>query len=178
MDILALHGGNHLQGNTATLLEAFLDGARAVGHAAQRLDIIKMDVNPCWGCNYCRPQGHGTGKCAQRDQMPYADTEKADILVLTSPVFWWGFSAQLKAYIDRLYALPFKIWRTKKVKIIFSSELPVPSIAARTQAEIWGYMSTYLKFEFLGVLEGSSGKIPIARQTELLELARKQGMAL
>jgi multimeric flavodoxin WrbA len=110
--------------------------------------------------------------------MPYESLVKCDLLVLASPVFWWGVTAQLKAFIDRMYAQPFKIWRGKKVKLIFTLNQAVPSMMAKTQEQIWVFMSSYLKLEFLGVLEASTGRCPLSRQHQILAQARTEGMAL
>jgi multimeric flavodoxin WrbA len=178
MNILAMQGSNHRGGNTALLLDAFLDGASAAGHVCQRLDINAQNIKPCLGCNFCRPQGKASGICVQKDDMPYEPLLKCDLLILASPVFWWGVTAQLKAFIDRMYAQPFRIWRGKKVKLIFTLNQAVPSMMAKTQEQIWTFMSSYMKLEFLGVLEASTGRQPVSQQPEILAQARSEGMLL
>ena len=178
MNILAVHGGTHLNGNTATLMEAWCKGALDKGHTVKRLDVASMEINPCVACDYCRPEGRGSGLCVKKDEMPYDDIKHAQALVLASPVFWWGFTAQLKAFIDRIYALPFNVWRGKKVKIILTSDYPIPNMGGQTQHAIWGHMASYLKYEFLGVLEASSREQKIAQQTDLLQRAYLEGYSL
>ncbi len=176
MKVLAMQGSPNLGGNTAALLDAWLEGAQEGGAQIERLNVTQLNITPCLGCNFCRPQGKATGVCVHKDQMPYHSLAQADILVLASPVYWWSFTAQLKAFVDRMYALPFNIWRHKKVKHIFTMHHPAPSMAAQSFELVWNYMSSYMHFKYLGALEGSCEKALLSQQPELLEKARGDGL--
>lgn len=78
-------------------------GFQEAGGVVKRIYLRDLDVRPCRACDACRE----TAKCVQRDDMQrlYQDVLEADVLVLSSPIYWWGVSAQLKAFIDRWYAL-------------------------------------------------------------------------
>ena len=87
MNICALFGGPHKKGNTATLLEKVLEGARSAGHETFRFDVADMTIHPCKGCMSCKkPKAEG---CVQRDDMgQIADAVKAaDVLILASPMY-------------------------------------------------------------------------------------------
>jgi NAD(P)H-dependent FMN reductase len=43
------------------------------------------------------------------------------VWVLTTPVYWWGPTAQMKAFIDRWYAVPREIFRGKRIILAISS---------------------------------------------------------
>lgn len=178
MQILAVQGSHNLKGNTAALLDAWLEGARQAGHEVQRLELAKLNLKPCIGCNACRPEGKGTGQCIHKDDLPISAVRDCQALVMASPVYWWNFNATTRIFLDRLYCLPFNIWRGKKVKHIFTLNHPVPSMISQSLPLVWNYMSSYMKFEYLDLLEGCSGQQPISRQPELLALARNQGLAL
>ena len=178
MKILAVQGSHNLKGNTATLLDAWLEGAREAGHTIERIDLVRLKLNPCIGCNACRPQGKGSGQCVFKDDMPIAAAQQCGVLVMASPVFWWNFNATTRIFLDRLYCLPFNVWHTKKVKHIVTLFHPVPSMISQSLPLVWNYMSSYMKFEYLGLLEGSSGTRPISQQPELLAYARNQGFEL
>jgi multimeric flavodoxin WrbA len=57
------------------------------------------------GCSYCQYCYSHEGECAQKDDMQeiYKALYQADMLVFSSPVYWYGFTAQLKAMIDRMF---------------------------------------------------------------------------
>ena len=106
--IVILNGSPRPKGNTAGLIEAFVNGAKQAGHEIVRFDLQKMDIHPCLGCL-------GGGKdpqspCVQKDGMAeiYPHYETADVLVLASPMYYWCITAQLKTAFDRLFAVTEK----------------------------------------------------------------------
>jgi len=98
--VLGIMGSPCREGNTASLLDAVLEGAREAGAVAERLDITDLRIKPCDGCHRC----DAAGACAIGDDdmpMVYRKIREVDALVLASPVFFMGVSAQMKALIDR-----------------------------------------------------------------------------
>ncbi len=65
MDILVLNGSPRPRGNTAALVDAFAEGAREAGHAVEVLDVARMDIAGCRGCEFCHTKGDGA--CAIHD---------------------------------------------------------------------------------------------------------------
>jgi multimeric flavodoxin WrbA len=102
MKILILSGSPRKDGNTELLVEAFVKGA-SQKHHVEVVSVRDYEVNPCMGCNACfRNEQH---TCAQKDDMTiiYEKMAHADMLVIASPVYFYGLSAQLKAVIDRCH---------------------------------------------------------------------------
>ena len=120
MFILGLQGSPRLNGNTSILLEKFLDEARNLGAATQTIHAAKKNISPCKECGTCEKKGF----CPIDDDMQeiYPLLWQADLIVMATPVFFYGATAQLKALIDRSQALwsrkyalgfsdPGRIWR-------------------------------------------------------------------
>ncbi len=102
MNILILSGSPRKGGNTDLLVEAFVRGASQHNHV-EVVTVRDCNVSPCKGCNACfRSEAH---TCVQPDDMAaiYAKMAVADMLVIASPVYFYGLSAQLKAVIDRFH---------------------------------------------------------------------------
>ena len=104
MKILVLNGSPRPRSNTRAHCEAFKEGAVAKGHDVEILDIGKMKFNGCLGCEYCHNKGEGA--CVQKDDMQqiYPKLAEADMVVLASPIYYWGFSGQMMSLITRFYA--------------------------------------------------------------------------
>ena len=103
--ILILNGSPRIHGNTAALIDAFTAGAEAAGHTVARFDLAALDIHGCRGClGGGRDPRH---PCVQRDGMDavYPAYMAADVVVLASPMYYWGFTSQLKAAFDRLFAV-------------------------------------------------------------------------
>jgi len=98
--VLGILGSPCTDGNTAVLLDAVLEGAHEAGARVERIDIGDLRIDPCDGCRKCDT----TGMCARATddmRMIYKKIREVDALVLASPIFFMGVSAQLKAMIDR-----------------------------------------------------------------------------
>lgn len=98
--ILAIAGSPRRHGNSEALLDAFLVGAREAGVHVELFNVVEHDVRPCRGCNACSL----TGACVIHDAMYdfYDLVDNAAALVVSTPVFFAGVPAVLKALIDRL----------------------------------------------------------------------------
>ena len=101
-NIIILAGSERKDGNTDMLVDAFKKGA-VEKNKVEVISVRSHDITPCIGCNSCftRPGN----ECFQKDDMQivYEKLKTADVLVIASPVYFYGISAQLKAIIDRLH---------------------------------------------------------------------------
>lgn len=119
MNILILSGSPRAKSNTAAFVNAFREGAECAGHTVTVFPVGNMNIRPCLGCEYYH--GRGAGTCIQQDDMQtlYPAISQAELIVLASPVHYWGFSGQMQAAITRFYA-PLKP-DAKKYALILSS---------------------------------------------------------
>ncbi|HWP80946.1 MAG TPA: flavodoxin family protein [Candidatus Acidoferrum sp.] len=103
--IVILNGSPRANGNTAAMIEAFTAGAKSAGNEVIRFDLQKMEIHPCLGC--CCGGKDAASPCAQKDDMDkiYPPYMEADVVVLASPMYYWGLSGQLKCAFDRLFAV-------------------------------------------------------------------------
>lgn len=82
--------------------------------------LREKKISPCHACEYCHEVRKG--ECIQRDDMTelYAEFRGADTIVLVSPIYWWQVTAQMKTFMDRLYALGEDDWKGKKAVVILN----------------------------------------------------------
>jgi multimeric flavodoxin WrbA len=120
VNILILNGSPRPNGNTAAMAGAFAQGARTNGHTMTVIDVAGKQIAGCLGCEYCHTEGHGV--CKQKDDMQdvYQALETADMLVLASPVYYFGFTGQLQCALHRTYAVG-KPKRLKQTLLLLSS---------------------------------------------------------
>jgi multimeric flavodoxin WrbA len=90
-------------------LAQVLKGAESQGAEVKTIVLNDLEVAPCQHCDACLE----AGRCKVKDdmQMVYRELEKADRIVLASPLHFMGVTAQAKAMIDRCQAL----WARKYV---------------------------------------------------------------
>ena len=123
--IVVLAGSVRKGGNTDLLAQAFAESA-GKRHEVELVSVADYAVHPCIGCNSCyTSEGH---RCFQNDDMQqiYGKLEQADILVIASPVYFYGISAQLKAVVDRLHSPVRNGFPIRKLGLILvgAAELP------------------------------------------------------
>lgn len=110
-NVLILSGSPRKGGNSDTLCDEFLRGAVDAGNKAEKIFIRDKKISYCTACYYCEKSG---GVCAIKDDMAeiLEKMNNADVIVLSSPVYFYSIDAQLKAVIDRSVAQ----WTTIKNK--------------------------------------------------------------
>ena len=118
MKILVLGGSPNRKGSTQLLIDSFVRGAKAAGHTVTVMDTPHMNVHPCTGCIAC---GYD-GPCVQKDDMELirSTVMASDMLVLATPLYFFGISAQLKTVIDRFCAFSSRV-NYKHMKSAFLS---------------------------------------------------------
>ncbi len=99
MKIVAFSGSPRVDGNTELLLNEALRPAREEEHEVILFRTNQMKFLPCQNCGGCEE----TGKCIYDDDMKsiYEAIREGERFILSSPIFFFGLTAQLKAMIDR-----------------------------------------------------------------------------
>lgn len=103
--VLIITGSPRLKGNTNALVTAFASGAVAAGNEVEVFDAATANLNGCHADKSCEQRGC----CGQKDDGVRMNElmREADVLVLASPVYWSGFTSQIKTAIDRFYQFSF-----------------------------------------------------------------------
>ena len=127
MNILILSGSPRKDGNTEMLVDAFAKGTME-HHQVEIVSVRDYKVNPCLGCNACFMNGDHS--CVQKDDMPaiYKKMSQADMLVIASPVYFYGISAQLKAVIDRFHNPIRDTFHIKKMALLLVGAATLPEL--------------------------------------------------
>ncbi len=99
IDVLAFATSPRRHGNSETLLDRVLDTMEGEGAAVEKIVVPEVDIKPCRGCNACAK----LNRCIQRDYMDYVHDRiiEADCIILASPIYCMGLTAQAKVLVDR-----------------------------------------------------------------------------
>lgn len=119
---MVLSGSPRKHGNSDRLADEFIRGALDAGSEVEKITIRDKKINGCLGCGACRKNG---GKCVQKDDMQdiYSKWLAADVIVLASPVYFYSWTSQIKAAIDRTFAIERQV-ENKKFYLICSAAAP------------------------------------------------------
>lgn len=118
MKIFVITGSPRKNGNSNTLADNFIKGAQEEGHTVVRFDSAFKNVHPCIACNKCGMNG----QCVFKDDFEFVKSNiiDADAVVFATPMYYFGISTQIKAVIDRFYAINGQIHRPKKAVLLMT----------------------------------------------------------
>jgi multimeric flavodoxin WrbA len=188
MRILGILGSPRLEGNSADLLEAALEGARRAGAETERVNLSKMRIDPCMECRGCDL----TSQCVRRvDEMSviYQKIREVDGIALSSPIFFMGVTAQTKAMIDRCQSFwverfvlkhrPYEGRRRPKGAFLSCAGGQKMTAFEPALHEAKAFFSA-IDYEYIGevLLAYTDDSELRARKDEALEKARALGMRL
>lgn len=106
MKAIILQGSPRREGNTATLTRAFEDRMKELGWETESLWLRDYKIEPCLGCYNCQ-NVDGFYGCVQKDdgELIWNRVLQSDLLVLSTPIYVWYCTAQMKNFLDRHYGV-------------------------------------------------------------------------
>jgi multimeric flavodoxin WrbA len=182
--ILGIAGSPRRHGNSERLLEACLAGVAEADGAPDLMVASELGIQPCRGCNACSL----TGECVIRDAMVdvYPRLDRADAIVVASPVYFATVPAVLKILYDRCQ--PY--WARRYVLgEPAPARRPGAFLLARSAGDPYGFtaaeLTTRSVFAVLGLevvgtveLAGVDSPSDVGRHPDSLAEARLLGSAL
>jgi NAD(P)H-dependent FMN reductase len=136
--IIAITGSYRRNGTIELAVDAILQAAAEKGAETENIRLIESRIEFCRNCRKCTQQeGPQRGLCAQPDDMEdiLRKIEAADGLILASPVNFFGVTAVMQRFIERLVCYAFWPWgrpgpavrvkdRGLKAVLVTSSAMP------------------------------------------------------
>jgi len=174
MQVLGIIGSPRRGGNTESLVDAILEGASQNGITAEKLILDELEIRPCKGCFACSK----TNECVQDDDMKIVTDKmrQSQIWVLGTPIYWWGPSAQFKAFLDRWVSISRAIFRGKRVILAIPMGGGSESYARHTVA-MFEDVFRYLNMDHIETIlaPGSDNRDAVRNEPSLMEQAHRIG---
>jgi len=179
--ILAVVGSPRKNGNTHILVSKIAEGAAENGAVVDELLLGELSINECDGCHACW-KGRD---CSKNDDMQglYPKISSSDVIIFGTPVYWYGPTALMKAFIDRFVYFNCPENR-KKIKGL-SAVIAVPfeeddSEIAAGVVEFFRKSLAYLEIKLIGqiIAPGVGEKGAVLRKEEYLQQAYDLGVTL
>jgi multimeric flavodoxin WrbA len=126
---LILIGSPRKKGSTAILAAEAEEGLRERGVETTTLFLNDLKMNGCQACYWCKK--NNVADCAVKDDMQKVHQlmKECDGMIVASPIYFGGVTAQAKAWLDRMF--PYismdvspKMPKGKKVSFIFTQNQP------------------------------------------------------
>jgi len=189
MDVMVLCASPRRDGNSAALARAAAEGAGESGHEAQVVFADDIITSLLRDCRQCR---RADGSCSIDDGFGAAFLDTflpARGFMVATPIYWYGPSAQLKAYFDRMFCYIAASYpkagevvrgmQGKRIGLLLSSEETFPGIAGGIVHQLQEY-SRYTHSTLVGVVHGygnARGEV-VNDPGQPLEQARRLGREL
>lgn len=162
MKILMLLGSPRKKGTTASLVESFVKGAKENNHDVVCMNCNDLTVHPCIACYNCI--SHGV--CVWTDDMTKVEKEAktADLIIMVTPIYYLGMTAQLKLVLDRFFSFDKVIMENKpKFALITAATNPDEAICEPVVSQMQK-LCAYYGSEFVGMVNavGCSGPEALA----------------
>ncbi len=173
--VLILSGSPRRGGNSDILCDEFFKGASDAGNEVEKIFVSEKKIHPCTGCYFCREYG---GRCAFNDDMGEILQKMidCDVLVLSSPVYFYSICAQLKAVIDRTVARWTEL-ANKELYYIATAAEAEPDTLDITLSCFHGFAMCIDGYEEKGTLygKGVAEKGEVRNQADLMRIAYEMG---
>lgn len=183
--ILVLSTSPRRDGNSQRLAAAFLEGARGAGHQAELLNVNDYIGHFLGDCRRCRG---ADGFCTLDDRYRELFEQHflpAAAVAFATPIYWYGVSAQLKAFFDRSFcyyaascpdsAKVIEAMSGKRLALLLASEETYVGAALGIMAQVQEY-TRYTHSQLVGIVQGIGNRRgdverdpadPLARAGEL-----------
>ncbi|MGO1651088.1 flavodoxin family protein [Senegalia sp. (in: firmicutes)] len=101
MKVLGIVGSRRKNGNTSYLVQQALDSIECKEIETKLVFLSDYNIKGCTGCEGCKD----TYKCVITDDMQklYPLILEADAIITGSPTYFYNITADMKAFIERLY---------------------------------------------------------------------------
>ena len=179
--ILAVVGSPRKNGNTHVLVSKMAEGAASAGAAVDELLLGELSIGECDGCHACW-KGR---QCSKDDDMRevYERIIRSDVIILGTPVYWYGPTALMKAFIDRFVYFNCPQNRRKIKGLSAAIAIPFEDESmetARGVVEFFQKSLAYLQIRLLGqiIVPGVGEKGAIRDKPDRLQEAHNLGRML
>lgn len=168
--IAVLIGSPRKNGNTEILANSFIAGVDKKKNSVEVIHVIGKKVNGCIGCNFCYKDSRHN--CIHRDDMKeiYDTLANADVIVIATPIYFYGVSSQLKCIIDRLHNPIRNTFKVKELVLLAVCADTIPTVFDSVQTMYHSILS-YFSLKDAGVIKvpGVSDKGDIVGNPALTE---------
>ena len=181
MRVMGVMGSPRRGGNTDVLVSQALAGAADAGARTELMRLAGREIAECDGCLTCW-KGQ---PCPKGDDMNgiYREIAESQAFVFGTPVYWFGPTALLKAFVDRFvyFNCPENrpLVRGKPAAIVVPFEETDPAMADLVVA-FFERSLAYLEMPLAGqvIVPGVNSRGEVADRSEAMEAAYELGRKL
>ena len=173
--VLVISTSLRTNANSEILAKETVRGAKDAGHNVEFISLKDKEIKFCKGCMACQK----IGKCVINDDANEitAKMKEADVIVWTTPVYYYEMSGQMKTLIDRANSLYATGFNFKDVYVITTSADGSDNVVQTVLTGLKGWCACLPGSSIKGYLNGSGLDNPneVQSRKDLLDAAYNMG---
>ena len=177
MNMTVVESSPHKNGSSNLLASSFIKGAEEKGHKVTVFDSAHSNIHPCLGCGRCGMNGD----CVQRDDMEKLRDLmlSSDMVVFVTPLYYYGFSSQLKMTIDRWYSFTTRLSAKHLKTALIVAAWDSNDWTMNDIANHYHTLCRYMDFQDIGMILGKGcGSVPMTKSSPYMKKAYELGKSL
>jgi len=148
--ILAISTSFRTNGNSETLLDSFIEGAKASGNDVEKITLKGKRIEFCRGCLACQK----IGKCVIDDDSIeiVKKMKEAKVLVFATPIYYYEMCGQLKTLLDRANSLYDSDYKFEDVYVLSTAAEDEESDDERAVNGVCGWIDCFERCSLKGTV--------------------------
>lgn len=136
--------------NSELLAKSFVDGAKDSGNEVKYISLKNKDIRFCIGCLACQKTGHCVIKDDVADIMN--SVLEADVVVWSTPIYYYEMSGQMKTLIDRLNPMYSKDYKFRDVYLLATAAEEGDEVFEKVITGLNGWIDCFEKTTIKGTI--------------------------
>ncbi len=151
-NILVISTSPRKGGNSETLADAFIRGAKEAGHQVEKICLYDKTIGFCRGCLACLQ----TQRCVIHDDADVIAQKmrKADVLVFATPIYYYEMCGQMKTMLDRANPLYDSDYQFREVYLLAAAAETEESAIDGAVKGISGWVECFPNSRLAGTVFG------------------------
>lgn len=150
MKVLIVSTSLRTNSNSELLAKSFVDGAKDSGNEVKYISLKNKDIRFCIGCLACQKTGHCVIKDDVADIMN--SVLEADVVVWSTPIYYFEMSGQMKTLIDRLNPMYSKDYKFRDVYLLATAAEEGDEVFEKVITGLNGWIDCFEKTTIKGTI--------------------------
>lgn len=173
--VLIISTSPRVNGNSDTLANQFLQGAKDSGHETIKISLANKNIQFCRGCLVCQQKK----PCVIQDDVLQIidEIKQADVIAFATPIYFYEMSGQMKTLLDRTNPLFVQDYNFRDIYLLATCADEDDQAMDVAMQGLQGWIECFDKASFKGIVRGLGidqyGEIK--KHTELLKKSYEMG---
>lgn len=176
-NILVVSTSPRRGGNSETLADAFILGAKEAGNDVEKISLANKTVGFCKGCLACL-ESH---RCVIHDDADEIARKmrSADVIVFATPIYYYEMCGQMKTMLDRANPLYGSDYRFREIYMLSTAAEDGEDVPSRAENGLMGWIACFPKARLAGtVFGGGADAVGTIKGNPALKAAYEMGRAV